>query len=71
MLYNFRSDAGKPGYDEVEEVAAFLRTKTKIRPKIGIICGSGLGGLVDKLDSDQPKDVVPYEQIKHFPKPTG
>ena len=61
----------RPGYDEVDEVAKFLMTKTEINPRIGIICGSGLGGLVDNLDSDKPKNVIPYEDIPGFPKTTG
>lgn len=52
-------------------MAKFLKTKTKVNPRIGIICGSGLGGLVENLDSDKTKDVIPYEKIPGFPKTTG
>ena len=58
-------------FEEVEEVARFVKSRTEVNPKVGIICGSGLGGLVDKLDPDKPKDVIPYKEIPGFPKTTG
>jgi purine-nucleoside phosphorylase len=44
-----------------------IRLVTDSSPKIGIILGSGLGGLADKI---QVKDTVGYEKIKHFPLST-
>lgn len=41
--------------------------RTKIRPKIGIICGSGLGHLAETLTD---VDSFPYEDIPHFPVST-
>ena len=38
---------------------------------MGIICGSGLGGLGDCLDEDPVKIVVPYNDIPGFPETTG
>lgn len=38
--------------------------------KIGIICGSGLGGLVDTIDS-ATKIEIAYKQIPHFVQTTG
>lgn len=37
-------------------------------PQIGIICGSGLSGLVDTL---REVEVVPYENIPGFGRSTG
>jgi len=41
--------------------------QTKQRPKVAIICGSGLGGLADLLVD---KTVLKYETIPHFPTST-
>lgn len=54
-------------YEEIEKIAAFLLKQTKHRPKIGIVCGSGLGNLADLLEE---KDVFPYEDIPDFPVST-
>ncbi|KFZ63825.1 Purine nucleoside phosphorylase, partial [Podiceps cristatus] len=54
-------------YEVCKETADWLRARTIQRPKIAIICGSGLGGLADVLDN---KTVFPYEDIPHFPRST-
>lgn len=41
--------------------------RTKHRPKIGIICGSGLGSLADSLENF---DSFPYQTIPNFPVST-
>lgn len=69
--HNIEDKATEFSYEEIAEVAAFIKSKTAIRPKLGIICGSGLGGLADDLDRDLPKDVVPYKTIPKFPQTTG
>lgn len=37
--------------------------------RVGIICGSGLGGLADAVSD--PRVEVPYSDIPFFPKSTG
>ncbi|KAM8892249.1 purine nucleoside phosphorylase 6 isoform 1-T1 [Spinachia spinachia] len=54
-------------YEEYKETADWLLAHTKQRPKIAIICGSGLGGLADLLDD---KTVFPYKDIPRFPTST-
>lgn len=54
-------------YEEYRETADWLLAHTDFRPKVAIICGSGLGGLADLLDH---KTVFPYEKIPRFPKST-
>jgi purine-nucleoside phosphorylase len=56
-------------YDRCNESAQFLMSRTSLRPKIGIICGTGLGTLADLLTNNP--DVVPYASIPHFPISTG
>jgi len=54
-------------FDEVEAIKKFLLAKTKVRPTVGIICGSGLGGLVDNVEN---KEEFKYEDIPGFPVST-
>ena len=58
-------------YEDIKEVAEHLLVQTKIRPEVGIICGSGLGGLADDLDKDRVTDVFAYKDIPKFPMTTG
>ena len=58
-------------YHELQKIADFLRKRTEITPVLGIICGSGLGGMVDELDSNQVKVVIPYREVEGFPKCSG
>jgi len=49
---------------QIEEAIEFLRTRTKSEPGIGIILGTGLGGLAKEI---KPDVVVDYGDIPHFP----
>ena len=51
----------------IEEAIAFLRTRTAMQPPIGIILGTGLGGLAREIHQEV---VVDYEDIPHFPVST-
>jgi len=48
----------------ISEAAAFIRTKTDLIPKIGIILGTGLGSLADGIEIVGKVD---YGNIPHFP----
>ncbi|XP_010183556.1 PREDICTED: purine nucleoside phosphorylase [Mesitornis unicolor] len=61
------AEEDRNSYEVYKETADWLRARTVQRPKIAIICGSGLGGLADALDN---KTVFPYEDIPHFPRST-
>lgn len=50
--------------EKVKETTEFLKSKTKITPEIGIVLGSGLGGLVLEIEIETRID---YENIPHFP----
>lgn len=52
-------------YDKVMESAEFLRKNITCSPTVGVILGSGLGGLVDIMED---KTVLPYSDIPHFPQ---
>lgn len=63
------ADAASPGhkYDNVESIKNFLLGKTTFRPSVGVICGSGLGGLVNNVEN---KEEFAYEDIPGFPLST-
>jgi purine-nucleoside phosphorylase len=54
-------------YEQVLESAGYIRAITPQQPTLGIILGSGLGGLVDVMED---KTVIPYCEIPHFPQST-
>lgn len=53
--------------ETIRETADFLKSKTELRPAIGIILGTGLGGLVQEIDIEV---AIPYEEIPNFPVST-
>ncbi|XP_029289903.1 purine nucleoside phosphorylase 6 [Cottoperca gobio] len=54
-------------YEDYKETADWLLVHTDLRPKVAIICGSGLGGLGDLLSE---KTMFPYTDIPRFPTST-
>lgn len=54
-------------YELVESIAKYLLERVTLRPKIGIICGSGMGPLVDMLTDSV---TFPYEKVPYFPQST-
>ena len=60
-------------YDKVVEAAEFISQQGVRTPRVGIILGSGLGGLASQItgyDSDSPI-AIPYESIPSFPRSTA
>lgn len=55
-------------FEKVKEIADWILDRVDIRPKIGIVCGSGLGGLGDRLVDTK---IFPYADVPNFPKSTG
>ena len=49
---------------QIDQAVSSLRSKTRIQPSIGIILGTGLGGLAKEIT---PEAVVDYSDIPHFP----
>jgi len=50
-----------------EEAVVAIRKFTDAKPTIGLVLGSGLGGLADMLED---RVVIPYSAIPHFPTST-
>ena len=51
----------------IKETASFISNKTKFHPEIGIILGTGLGGLVSEIEIQH---TLPYNEIPNFPVST-
>lgn len=51
----------------VKESVQYIQSKTSIQPTIGIILGTGLGGLVKEI---KVIDEINYQDIPHFPLST-
>jgi purine-nucleoside phosphorylase len=54
-------------YEAISACSDYILSRTQHRPRIGIICGSGLGGLADLAEKT---DVFPYSEIPGFPEST-
>lgn len=52
---------------DLQEALEAIRRRTPLRPRVGIIMGTGLGGLAGKIEAEVE---VPYEEIPHFPLST-
>jgi purine-nucleoside phosphorylase len=52
--------------DRVETALKSIREITQFTPKIGLILGSGLAGISDKLDGIE----IPFSKIDGFPEPS-
>jgi len=55
-------------FARAESAAQFLLSQTSLRPIIGLVLGSGLGGFADEL-SDATR--IPYANIPSFPRSTA
>ena len=55
-------------FTRADSAAQFLLSQTKVRPKIGLVLGSGLGAFADQL-TDATR--VTYSQIPSFPQSTA
>jgi len=55
-------------FEKAESAAAFLLSQTKLRPRIGLVLGSGLGGMADELAGAVR---IPYHDIPAFPRSTA
>lgn len=51
----------------IEAAAAFIRSRTSVRPEAGVILGTGLGDFAGAL---KVETVIPYREIPHFPRST-
>ncbi len=55
-------------FTRAESAAALVLSRTALRPRIGLVLGSGLGGFADEL-ADATR--IPYAEIPSFPRSTA
>ena len=58
-------------FSRAEAAAKFIRTriaKTKLRPQVAVVLGSGLGAFAEELES---ATAIPYARIPNFPRSTA
>jgi purine-nucleoside phosphorylase len=53
--------------EKIQETIAFIKSRTNVEPVIGIVLGTGLGGLVNEIETI---DTLPYHEIPNFPVST-
>ncbi len=52
---------------KVAESVEFINQKSKVKPKIAIILGTGLGRMAEDIEE---KEIIPYSEIPNFPVST-
>lgn len=53
--------------NKIKETINFLQARVTLRPEVGIILGTGMGGLVDEIEMPLS---IPYKTIPNFPVST-
>ena len=53
--------------EKIKETASYIREKIDFQPEVGIVLGTGLGGLVNEMDILFERD---YQAIPNFPVST-
>ena len=56
-----------PGYPEAQKATKYIQAHSKIRPRVGIILGSGLSGVLAGLENCEQ---ISYAKIPYFPRPS-
>jgi len=68
MPINKTSTKPSAEFLRAEKAAKFILSKTKLRPKIALVLGSGLGAFADEFDAATN---IPYAKIANFPRSTA
>lgn len=59
--------AGGDEYARASRAAKFIQSKSKLRPRVALVLGSGLGAFADELSSAKR---IPFDTIPGFPRST-
>ena len=54
-------------FQKLQETAEFIQDKTSLSPKVGIVLGTGLSGVIEGVEQEVS---ISYEDIPHFPVST-
>ena len=68
MSSEARTQQAADEFSRVEQAAQFVLSKTRLRPRIAVVLGSGLGAFGDEL---REPTRVPYQEIPFFPRSTA
>jgi len=52
---------------QIDHLAEIIRSRVRQKPRIGIILGTGLGGLAETV---QAATIIPYQELPDWPAPT-
>jgi len=55
-------------YERIQETSSFLQKRTKRAPRFGLILGTGLGDVADRIEE---ADSIPFEEIPNFVSSTA
>jgi purine-nucleoside phosphorylase len=61
-------EISKTEFAKAQQASDFIRSKTKLRPKIALVLGSGLGAFADEFSGSAK---IPYAEIPNFPQSTA
>lgn len=53
--------------EQIAEAVEAIRAKSDVKPRVGIICGTGMGALANDVGG---ATIIPYDEIPHFPLST-
>lgn len=53
--------------EKLQETLSFIRSKSQVKPRVGIVLGSGLGSFVKEVEVE---NTLPFKDIPHFSPPT-
>ena len=53
--------------EQIKEVAAEVRSRLTVAPRVGLILGSGLNALADSVENAQ---IIPFRELPHWPLST-
>jgi len=53
--------------EKIKEAVEYIKSKCSLKPQVGVILGTGLGGLVEQVEIEGE---IPYDEIPHFPVST-
>jgi len=55
-------------FAQAQQAAKYILARTRVRPRIAVVLGSGLGGFADSLENPA---IIDYRNIPHFPVSTA
>ncbi|KAJ5204052.1 uncharacterized protein N7498_004931 [Penicillium cinerascens] len=66
------AESDKSSFEQANEAVSYLKSRlpeSLQTPQVAIVCGSGLGGLADTIQTESRVE-YDYSSIPHFPRPT-